>query len=322
MNSEKKTDLAVVVGSRIHLSLTNTTTSVSRVFGGAGIYTNAFNLTIRASRSKVWDVAKEIRRVTTPEWLHQIFPEPVSLSVYPPPEHHVGLGVTSQMLLALAHLSSEMNSVATKDSELAGIAKRGGASAVGTALFERGGFVVDLGRGQSDHETKLKLSDFSEVSYARRPRLHFSFPDWTIVLGLPRTQRRIHGPLEQRLFEAIGSMSVADCDRVAWNILFEVVAGVQNEDFSLFCDGVEHLREIGFKAREIEIWGDVVTNAIEQFRTWGLRGVTMSSWGPLVVGFSERSVEDVGTTIAEEHSGFEFLKCCRARNEPAVLVRL
>lgn len=163
--------------SRIHITLFDLEGRHGRIDGGMGV------------------ALKEPKIVVTSGNCQK-----VKLGDYPPEgicvkenyEEHVGLGHTTQYLLAIAKLVSESNFEKRSALELARVVKRGGTSGVGVHLFEQGGFVVDGG-----HSIKVKSLPLpSDYSTAPPPPLILrgNFP-WYIYLNIP-SGKRIFGQSE------------------------------------------------------------------------------------------------------------------------------
>ncbi|MEM4474990.1 MAG: hypothetical protein QW405_01085, partial [Fervidicoccaceae archaeon] len=122
--------------------------------------------------------------------------EELSLRIEEHPPRHVGLGSTTQILLAAGLAISRYCGSDLSAAELAVALGRGRASGVGILGFERGGIVVDGGRKMIGGKLEAPRS------VEELPKLIFrtSFPeDWLVVLAIPKRAAGIRGSAEDEI---------------------------------------------------------------------------------------------------------------------------
>ncbi len=84
---------------------------------------------------------------------------------------HAGLGSGTQLALAVGCAFAKVFGLALAPRDIAGILDRGGRSGIGIGAFERGGFLVDGGRGAGDAPPPIT----SRIEFPE---------DWRVVLIL------------------------------------------------------------------------------------------------------------------------------------------
>ncbi len=200
---------------------------------------------------------------------------------------HVGLGSGTQFALSIA-LGGEI--LSGGDEKLAGPklwqrAGRGATSKVGCAGFDKGGLILDLGRPASA-KTALGPSRFAGLERTHDRTLRFDFPEWDILVVIPRGWEHVFGENERLLFAAFSQSD----DRVALETAFiqerRLLPAARERDLLAFDAAMRATRAIGFKLREIEHRGEPLAALIADLEAHGLSAVTLSSWGPAVIGFT------------------------------------
>jgi beta-RFAP synthase len=204
-----------------------------------------------------------------------------------PPEH-VGLGVGTQLGLAVAKaLAVEAGEPGLTALELAVRVGRGERSAIGVHGFDRGGLIVEPGKAPGEALspllTRVLLPD-----------------DWRVVVFTPTVGGRWHGGREREAFARAGTvprpagLTDALCRIALLGMLPAAVAG----DLDGFGEAVhEFNRRAGepFAAAQGGAYaGPEVEAVVAAVRRCGVKGVGQSSWGPsvfAVVGTAAEAAE-------------------------------
>ena len=105
----------------------------------------------------------------------------VAVSVKQAIPQHVGLGSGTQLALATAAALAKLFNVRASTRELSKAMGRGAVSGVGTALFEKGGFVVEGGVKSQNNKPLASWEGFPPVVFQS------AFPDnWFFTVAIPQ----------------------------------------------------------------------------------------------------------------------------------------
>jgi beta-RFAP synthase len=193
-----------------------------------------------------------------------------------PPEH-VGLGVGTQLSLAVARALAPNRPAV----ELAGLAGRGERSAIGVYGFGQGGFLVDGGRREGGGLAPLVA--------------RVEFPaDWRVVLLIPEAPGRWHGEVERDVFD---TMSAAADDALCRLVLLGLLPALGEYDLPAFGGALaEYNARAGelFRAAQGGTYTAAAAELIAWLRRQGVDGVGQTSWGPTAFAV----VEDEGRAAA------------------------
>ena len=216
---------------------------------------------------------------------------------------HVGLGSGTQFALSIV-LGGEI--LAGGDKNFAGPslwrrAGRGATSKVGCAGFDDGGLILDLGRPASA-KIALGPSHFADLAHAHDRTLRFSFPEWDILVVIPNRWERVFGEKERLLFAALAQEDHCAALETAFIQERQLLPAARERDLIAFDAAMRATRNVGLKRREIEYRGDPLTALIADLEGQGLSAVTLSSWGPAVVGFAEGMNAHERARVAERAS--------------------
>ena len=208
--------------------------------------------------------------------------QPFAVLVERCPAEHIGLGVGTQLGLAVAKaLAVAGGRGDTSAVELAAMIGRGERSAIGVHGFDRGGLLIEAGKQPGEAVSPL-------VERVELPAA------WRVVLLTPPGMGEWHGDRERRAFATARGGEPEALRRLAeTGILPAARAG----DLEAFGEAVhEFNRRAGepFAAAQGGPYASPeITNLIAAVRRSGVRGVGQSSWGPTVfavVGDSDRAL--------------------------------
>lgn len=199
-----------------------------------------------------------------------------------PPEH-VGLGLGTQLGLAVAKSLAVLHDLSLDAAELARRVGRGARSALGIHGFAHGGFLVDGGKGPQTDIAPL---------IARLP-----FPDdWRIVLIIPKNMRGLHGTAERRAFDENLQDTEKDTEAVCRLVLLGLLPALAERDLPTFAEALyEFNRRVGEMFRPIQggIYAQPRTQElVDLIRGFGISGVGQSSWGPTVFAIASSGEAD------------------------------
>lgn len=252
-----------------------------RAFGGVGLMIDRPGLSVTVSNSESWTFEGPLANraqlfaqrflATVPEVSHR----PLRVHVERCPPEHTGLGVGTQLGLAVAHgIAAELGIGDLSAVELATRIGRGERSAIGIHGFEGGGLIVEPGKLEGEAVAPLLV--------------RMQLPsEWRIVLLIPSDVPAWHGAREREAFERMSHERIeALTDSLCRIALRELVPSAMSGDLDRFGEAVH-----SFNRRAGEPFADVqggpyssgeVGALIAAVRSWGVKGVGQSSWGPAV----------------------------------------
>jgi beta-RFAP synthase len=207
------------------------------------------------------------------QWQLPSLPE-LHIEVVSTPREHVGLGVGTQLALAVAAGLAEALGFAWRDPwHLAQLTRRGRRSAVGTYGFLQGGFIVDGG-----HHSNETLGQLTQ---------HCHFPSaWQFVLFIPKSQVGCAGSAEERAFANLPSVPLGVTCELETITKGELIPAVEGVDFDRFSNALFRYGSLAGKCFASVQGGTFcspqTTALIEWVRMQGITGVGQSSWGPTV----------------------------------------
>ena len=268
----------VETGSRLHFGLLRPPPSDGRRgFGGCGLMVESPAVALPSNprrngppKDRPPIAVLAVARRVAPDRPHRIVVEACA-------SEHVGLGVGTQLNLAVARAICGPNVPAT---ELARLSGRGGRSAIGVYGFEAGGFLVDGGKRHDDELAPLLV--------------RAAFPaEWRIVLITPPAEPTWHGERERAAFDAM-SGTPAD-DALCRLLLLGMLPALADRDLPAFGEALhEYNVRAGepFRSAQGGTFAAGSAELIAWLRKQRLAGVGQSSWGPTVfavVGDPERA---------------------------------
>ena len=301
--------ITISTGSRLHFGLSAFGGVGSRQFGGVGAMVDV-PLAIHVALDKISgalqparadgrelhgravekfvDLWFENRLKRGGDFEGQLLRNKVKFRVTAAPDHHVGLGLGTQLGLAT---SMALFRVIEKRSpslvECAAAVGRGLRSAVGTYGFFYGGLIVDQGKQAEEDVSPLQC--------------RLSIPDcWRWVLMRMPIEEGLSGAEEIAAFEQLGAMSSAQTKALRAKISDELLPALKNENYEIFSESLyEYGRDAGACFAAIQggpYRNQGIADLIDQVRSLGVRGVGQSSWGPTVFALLENEKSAVRLT--------------------------
>ncbi len=273
--------------SRLHFGLIAPAATEGRRFGGVGLMVEdpGIELSIEDWEHEVSTLDAEgeglerlvaiFRQMSTgPLGAKPRERRPFKVRVRQSAPEHVGLGSGTQLALAVARALAEHYQWPVPSSEeLACWVGRGQRSALGIHGFERGGFLVDGGKRQTDHIAP--------------PVARIDFPnEWPIVLVVPEHVQGLHGEREWEAFGQLDAAPQGRTDQLCRLVLLGLLPALVNRDFAEFAEHLHRFNQLAGEAfRAVQGGGYAsprVHEQVEYLRGLGVKGVGQSSWGPCV----------------------------------------
>jgi beta-RFAP synthase len=215
---------------------------------------------------------------------------PLRLTTLHTPEAHVGLGVGTQLSLAVARgLTALAGRSDVPVETLARLTGRGRRSGIGIHGFGEGGLIVDGGRraGQ-DVPTRL---------------LRYAFPpEWSVLLVVPERATGLFGLEESQAFETIPPVAGGPTDRLCGLVLLGLLPALVESDLDRFGEALTEIQEVVGGTFSSVQGGRFASpkseSLVARMKALGLTGIGQSSWGPTLYALS-RDDEDSRHLIRE-----------------------
>lgn len=294
--------LLVQTPSRLHFGLLGWGPEAGRQFGGLGLMIQQPRIVLAAGpgsppeiRGPLADRAGRILGILRDRLGEQGIPaRPVSIRILKAPPEHVGLGVGTQLSLAIAAAVVRLAGVPTPPpEELARLTGRGRRSGIGLHGFERGGFLVDGGRkADGDMPPLVARLEFPE--------------DWSILVVQPPGSHGLHGADEVRAFADLPPISERTTERLCRIVLLGILPSLVERDLAGFGTGLEEVQAVVGACFAPAQGGPYSSprahEVIRALHAAGFVGCGQTSWGPSLYGFCDRPRPDV-ERIAESLRG-------------------
>lgn len=253
-----------------------------RHFGGVGLMIDEPGVAVRVAPADDWQHHGELgpRALAFAQHFVNTLPEnerrPFYVHVEQAPGEHLGLGVGTQLGLAVAKaLAVELNHADWSATELATRVGRGERSAIGVHGFTRGGLIVEGGKRPGEAISPL---------IAR-----FEFPaDWCVLLALPEDTTNWHGQRERQAFAKLSKLAPTphETETLCRIVLMNMLPAIASVDLDAFGDALfefnARVGDIFAPAQGGRYGSPAIAACVQQLRDAGLRGVGQSSWGPTV----------------------------------------
>jgi beta-RFAP synthase len=247
-----------------------------RVYGGVGMMIEAPAVVVTAQSASTWQFEGPgaSRAQEFAMRFMQSLPEAgrhnFQVLIERCPEEHAGLGVGTQLALAVAKALSVASGASRLTScELAIRVGRGERSAIGVHGFDRGGLIVEAGKHPGEEIAPLLA--------------HEPLPSaWRVVLFRPPAPAW-HGDRERAAF---ASASPGDPDALRAIAESSIVPAARSGDLDAFGEAVhEFNRRAGepfSRAQGGPYASPAVADLIAELRSLGTSAAGQSSWGPTV----------------------------------------
>ena len=189
------------------------------------------------------------------------------------PPQHVGLGLGTQLGLAVAWALDSLFQREVNHLDRAASVGRGRRSAVGTHGFLHGGLIIDEGKTQDDEVGRMgEAIDLPD--------------DWSLAMLRPDGPTGMAGEPESQAFGSLPPMSAELKARLRRELFDRLIPAAKAGDFPSFAEAVY---QFGFAAGESfaakqggPFVSAKVAEVVDYLRDLGLPGVGQSSWGPTV----------------------------------------
>ncbi len=226
---------------------------------------------------------------------------------------HSGLGSGTQLALATGAAACALAGVEAAPRVLAQALDRGRRSGVGIGAFERGGVLLDGGKGRDSRPPPVIC--------------RMAFPaDWRIILLLDSGHHGLHGADELAAFAALPPFPDEQAAQLCRVVLLGALPALAEADIVAFGAAVSELQRVTGDHFAPAQGGRFASPRVAAALAWleqaGVPGLGQSSWGPtgfaLVEseGAARRLLDGLGASRAAE--GLE-VRLCQGRNSGATV---
>ena len=310
--------------ARLHLGLIDLNGNLGRIFGGLGIGIDKPNIVLEANTQEglsVMGEKSELARSLAMRFFEAYKLEPnAHIQIKQTIPEHTGLGSGTQMALAVASALAKLNGLNASEEQLSIVMGRGKRTGVGTAIFARGGFVVDGGRLLKS--TELDKEKLSPLIFRQ------AFPeDWRLVVAIPNTYLGLSNHEENEAFEHLEPMSSEKVGRVCRLIVMKLLPALVDRDIKNFGEALTEIQvTVGENFSSVQggrYSNSLIADGIGYMHKQGTYGVGQSSWGPAFYGLvgnqgeAEKVQLKMQAFLGEDEGGEVFV--AKANNRGAII---
>jgi beta-RFAP synthase len=227
---------------------------------------------------------------------------------------HAGLGSGTRMALATGAALRRLHGLALDVKHDAMRLGRGRRSGIGIALFERGGLVVDGGRGAAAAPAPV-------ISRMRFPEA------WRAVVVLDPSRQGMHGPPEDAAFAALVPQTAERAAQACRLVVMQALPALAEGDLAPFGAAIAELQSlVGDHFAPLQggarFTSPRVAAAVEFLAREGGVGIGQSSWGPTGFAFagSAAQADRLAETLRGDPRGAGLdILVCRGLNRGATI---
>jgi beta-RFAP synthase len=315
---EQTVKVQVKTPARLHLGLIDMNGDLGRIFGGLGVGIDHPNIIVEAQNAENFSVTgqeTELATILAKRFfsVYKVQPK-VHINVVQAIPAHIGLGSGTQFSLAIATALASLLEVEATIPELAVAMWRARRTAVGTSIFERGGFVVDGGKN-------LNTTKCPPLIY-RQP-----FPrEWRFIVAVPNLKEGLSNSEENHAFDRLTKMPAEDAGQICRLIMLKLLPALAEHDIESFGSSLTKIQIITgnhfAQAQGGTYASPAAAECVEFLKKVGTYGVGQSSWGPALYGVVKQEeakavFSKVKAYLREEVGGQAFI--AKANNKGATI---
>lgn len=283
----------VSAAARLHLGFLDMSGSLGRRFGSLGLAVDAFptRLAVRpADGVRVVGPGAERARDCALKLKDSLgISGGVRIELAEATPGHLGLGSGTQLCLAVGAAVATLYGLDLDAAAIAEQLGRGRRSGIGIGSFDRGGFLMDGGRGDESGSPPVTA--------------RLEFPErWRVVLLLDRRGEGLHGRGESEAFKRLPPFPPEQAAHLCRLAIMQILPALAEEDLAPFAAGIAEIqRTVGdhfAPAQGGRFTSPAVADALRLAEERGFAGVGQSSWGP--TGFVLTEGEDEARGLIRE----------------------
>ncbi|MCX8049407.1 MAG: GHMP kinase [Methylohalobius sp.] len=261
--------------ARLHLGFLDPSGWLGRKFGSVGVALEMLATEIEITPAQTLTVTgQDTQRVikVTRKLLDQLeLPDQVCIHVTASIPPHVGLGSGTQLALGVGAALMRFWGQGLDVRRIACLSGRGERSGIGIAAFERGGFVVDGGRG--------------EVTITPPLLCRLPVPeDWHWLLVFDDWSEGLSGRRELLAFQKLPPFPREAAADLCHRLLIQGLPALAEERFEEFCACLATIQQANGEyftpVQRGRYASPLVASALAWLQEQGWTGLGQSSWGP------------------------------------------
>lgn len=265
--------------------------SLGRHFGSVGIALNEISTRLSVTRADTCQITgPSMERAKT--CLAQLcealnVSDKLNITIEAAIPEHVGLGSGTQMSLAIGSALNSIYGLGLGVRDIAAFTERGLRSGIGIGIFERGGLVVDGGRGENTITPPVLV--------------HLAVPsEWRFILVFDQRGQGLHGLQEIQAFKELPPFPQQEAARLCYLLLMQGLPALAENDLSKFGEVISQLQQsVGehFSSAQGGVFtSSEVAEAMQWLAKQGAVAIGQTSWGP--TGFCAVADAELVETIA------------------------
>jgi beta-ribofuranosylaminobenzene 5'-phosphate synthase len=296
---------------RLHLGLLDVGNATARRYGGCGLALDFPSPLIEADASSTielegFECIDSRTRAVIQQALDRLASENraavARLRLIDCPPQHVGLGVTTSLILTTLVATCYANGLRVDRALLQHLSGRGATSGVGINSFFSGGLIVDDGHDARFGERHLP-SSVERSHYTPSVNTRVRIPaDWRFAL-LVAPGRRVHGKTEVKFFRTHTPVPREEAEECIAAAYHGVVPAFRYGCLTTLNTSLNKLHEIGLKARELRAQAKTVQSLYDSLKDISEMAVGLSSLGPMLFlahRYGDSRIEGILTEAAND----------------------
>ena len=285
--------VSVFAPARLHMGFIDLSGSLDRHFGSIGIALNehATRLSLTSGEKRVitGPSAERADKCLTLMCQALNVSDKLTVNIETAIPEHIGLGSGTQMSLAIGSALNAYYGLGLGVRDIAALMDRGLRSGIGIGIFERGGLVVDGGRGEKTITPPVIV--------------HLDIPaSWRFILVLDKRGQGLHGQQEIEAFKVLPTFPRHEVERLCYLLMMKGLPAVAENNIVDFGNVISQLQcSVGehFAAAQGGVFtSPEVAVAMKWLAQQGAVAIGQTSWGP--TGFCAIDGVSLAESITEE----------------------